>query len=164
FEFTQVHMATQFRIVLYSVDEATGKKAADAAFARIANLDHIMSDYQPASELMQLCKNADGKPEKVSKDLFDVIARSLEISRLTDGAFDITCGPVVKLWRRARRTLKMPDVKELADALKLVGYEKITLDAKNRTVRLRVKDMQLDLGGIAKGYAAHMALEVIRSH
>src|SRR6185436_9579901 len=83
FEFTQNHMGTQFRIVLYAPDEATAKKAADAAFARIAELDAIMSDYKQESELMRLCKKAGGEPVAVSEDLFDVIAKSLEISRLT---------------------------------------------------------------------------------
>jgi FAD:protein FMN transferase len=164
FEFTQVHMGTQFRIVLYAPDEATGKKASDAAFARIADLDDIMSDYKPASELMQLCKKAGGEPAAVSDDLFNVIARSLEISRLTEGAFDITVGPVVRLWRRARRTMTMPDADELAQALKLVDYRQVQMDSKNRTVRLTAKGILLDLGGIGKGWAARAALEVLRRH
>jgi FAD:protein FMN transferase len=164
FEFTQVHMGTQFRIVLYAADEAIAKKAADAAFARIAELDDIMSDYKPASELMQLCKKAGGDPVPVSEDLFNAIARALEISRLTDGAFDITVGPVVRLWRRARRTLNMPDTDELAQALKLVGYKQVQIDAANRTVRLTAKGILLDLGGIGKGFAARAALEVLRRH
>src|SRR5437868_7811856 len=89
YEYQQAHMGTQFRIVLYAPDEATAKKASAAAFARIAELDRIMSDYQPASELMQLCKKA-GEPVPVSDDLFNAIARASEISRLTDGDFDIT--------------------------------------------------------------------------
>jgi thiamine biosynthesis lipoprotein len=164
FEFTQVHMGTQFRIVLYAADEATAKKAADAAFARIAELDGIMSDYKQTSELMQLCKKAGGDPVPVSEDLFAVIARALEISRLTDGAFDITVGPVVRLWRRARRTMMMPDGDELAAARKLVGYQQVQIEAKGRTVRLTAKGVLLDLGGIAKGYAAQAALEVLRRH
>jgi FAD:protein FMN transferase len=164
FEFTQVHMGTQFRIVLYAADETTAKKAADAAFARIAELDNIMSDYKPASELMQLCKKAGGDAVPVSEDLYNAIARALEISRLTDGAFDITVGPVVRLWRRARRTLNLPDADELAAALKLVGYKQVQIDPVHRTVRLLAKGMLLDLGGIGKGFAARAALEVLRRH
>ena len=164
FEFSQIHMATQFRIVLYAKDETIAKKAADAAFARIAQLDRSMSDYQPDSELMQLCKKAGGEPESVGEDLFAIIARSLEISGLCDGAFDITAGPIIRLWRRARRTLKLPDPQEMADARKLVGYAKIHLDETRRTIQLMDKGMLLDLGGIAKGYAAQVALEVLRSH
>src|SRR5262249_39046856 len=155
---------TQFRIVLYAPDEATAKKASDAAFARIAELDGIMSDYKPASELMQLCKKAGGDPVPVSDDLLAVLTRSLEIARLSEGAFDITVGPVVRLWRRARRTMVLPDADELARALKLVGYQQVQIDAKNRTVRLTAKGILLDLGGIAKGYAAQAALEVLRRH
>jgi FAD:protein FMN transferase len=162
FEFTQVHMGTEFRIVLYAPDEPTAKKASDAAFARIAQLDGIMSDYQQASELMQLCKKAGGEPVAVSEDLFNVITRALEISRLTEGGFDITVGPVVRLWRRARRTMMMPDAEELAAALKLVGYRQVQLDPKNRTVRLTAKGILLDLGGIGKGFAAEAALALLR--
>jgi thiamine biosynthesis lipoprotein len=164
FEFKQVHMGTEFRIVLYAPDEPTAKKASDAAFERIAQLDGIMSDYKSTSELMQLCKKAGGDPEPVSDDLLAVLTRALEISRLTDGAFDITVGPVVRLWRRARRTLMMPDADELAAARKLVGYQQVQIDAKKHTVRLTAKGILLDLGGIAKGYAAQAALEVLRRH
>jgi FAD:protein FMN transferase len=162
FEFTQIHMGTLFRIVLYAPDAATAKKASDAAFARIAQLDDIMSDYKTTSELMQLCKKAGGDPVPASDDLFNAIERALEISRLTEGAFDITVGPVVRLWRRARRTMKMPDADELAQALKLVGYKQIIIDGKNHTVRLTAKGILLDLGGIGKGFAARAALEVLR--
>jgi FAD:protein FMN transferase len=164
FEFTSVHMGTTFRIVLYAQDEKTAKTAADAAFKRIAELDGIMSDYKSTSELMRLCDKAGGEAVPVSDDLFKCLTRALEISRLTDGAFDITVGPVVRLWRIARRTMKLPDADDLARARALVGYERVQLDAKNRTVRLTLLGMKLDLGGIAKGWAARAALEVLRQH
>ncbi len=164
FEYSQVHMGTKFRIVLYAADEATAKKASDAAFARIAELDGIMSDYKESSELMELCKKAGGEPVPVSEDLFTVVSRALEISRLTQGAFDITVGPIVRLWRMARQTRQMPDAGPLAAALKLVGYEQVKLDAKNRTIQLTAKGILLDLGGIGKGFAAEAALAVLRRH
>jgi FAD:protein FMN transferase len=164
FEFKQAHMGTEFRIVLYAADETTAKKASDAAFARIAELDGIMSDYKSTSELMLLCKKAGGDPVPVSDDLLAVLTRALEISRLTEGAFDVTVGPIVRLWRRARRTLMMPDAEELAAARKLVGYQQLVIDAQKRTVRLTAQGILLDLGGIAKGYAAAAALEVLRRH
>jgi thiamine biosynthesis lipoprotein len=164
FEFKQVHMGTEFRIVLYAPNETIAKKAADAAFARIAELDGIMSDYKSTSELMQLCKKAGGEAVSVSDDLLKVLTRALEISRLTEGAFDVTVGPVVRLWRRARRTMKLPDADELAAARKLVGWQQVEVDAKAKTVKLATRGMLLDLGGIAKGYAAQAALEVLRRH
>ncbi|HEV3020820.1 MAG TPA: FAD:protein FMN transferase, partial [Pirellulales bacterium] len=164
FTFTERHMGTLFEIVLYAPSEAVAKDAARAAFARIADLDGIMSDYRPASELMQLCKKAGGPPVPVSADLFDILARSQEIARLSGGAFDVTVGPVVRLWRRARRTRRLPDPDELARARARVGYDKIRLDAKQRTVQLTLEGMLLDLGAIAKGYAAEAALEVLRRY
>src|SRR5262249_4059054 len=128
----------------------------------IAELDGIMSDYRPASELMRLCKKAGGAPVRVSEDLFAVLQRAQEISRLSGGAFDVTVGPVVRLWRRARRTRQMPDPKELEGALALVGYLNIRPDAKARTAQLRREGILLDLGAIARGYAADAALAVLR--
>src|SRR5262249_23068310 len=102
FTYTEPHMGTLFKIVLYAPDEPKPSRAAKAAFQRIATLDAIMSDYRPASELMQLCQKAGGDPVQVSEPLFHVLARAQEVSRLSDGAFDVTVGPVVRLWRRAR--------------------------------------------------------------
>jgi thiamine biosynthesis lipoprotein len=161
FEYTEPHMGTRFRIVLYAADEATANRAAKAAFARIAELDGIMSDYRATSELMQLCAKAGGDPIKVSDDLFTVLEKAQEISRLSDGAFDVSVGPVVKLWRIARRTQKLPEKEQLDKALALVGYRNIKLDSKNRTVQLVKTGMLLDLGGIAKGYAADCTLAVL---
>jgi thiamine biosynthesis lipoprotein len=164
FVFTEPHMGTTFRIVLYTVDEATAKKAAKAAFARIAELNAIMSDYQPTSELMKLCAKAGGSPVEVSVDLFEILRKAEEFARLTDGAFDVSIGPVVRLWRRARRSREMPKTEEIRQALAKVDYRNIKLDAQRRTVQLLLMGMMLDLGGIAKGYAADAALAVLRQH
>jgi len=164
YTFTEPHMGTTFRIVLYAPDEATAKKAAKAAFARVAELNAIMSDYQPTSELMMLCEKAGGPPVEVSADLFNVLAKADEFSKLTDGGLDVTIGPVVRLWRKARRTREMPKDDDIKTALALVGYRNIKLQATNRTVQLLIKGMLLDLGSIAKGYAADAALAVLRQH
>jgi FAD:protein FMN transferase len=157
-------MGTKFRIVLFAPDKATADQAAKAGFARVAELNGIMSDYLATSELMQLCKKFEeksGPPVKVSKDLFFVLDKAQEVSRLSDGAFDVTVRPLVVLWRQARRTQRLPDSKELAAAKALVGFEKMELDAKEQTVRLKVPGMQLDLGGIAKGFAADATLKTL---
>jgi thiamine biosynthesis lipoprotein len=164
YSFTEPHMGTRFRLVFYAPDEAAAGRAARAAFARIAQLDRIMSDYRPASELMQLCARAGGEPVRVSDDLFAVLARAQELARRADGAFDVTVGPVVRLWRKARQAKQLPDPDELARARALVGYRHVRLDEKARTVQLAKAGMQLDLGGIAKGYAADAALAVLAGH
>ena len=164
FTLQEPHMGTTFRIVLYAADEATAKKAAKAAFARVAELNRILSDYLPDSELMQLCKQAGGDPVKVSDDLFAVLRKSEEIAKLSDGAFDVSIAPVVRLWRTARKTKQLPNMDALKQALARVDFRKIRLDAERRTVQLLIANMLLDLGGIAKGYTADAVLEVLRRH
>jgi thiamine biosynthesis lipoprotein len=164
FEFSQPHMGTRFQIIVYARNAATASRASDAAFERIARLDDTMSDYNPRSELMSLCQRAGGPPVPVSEDLFQVLARSQALAERTDGAFDITVGPVVRLWRRARRQHEMPAADELAQARELVGHEKLRLDPRARTAQLLKKGMLLDLGGIAKGYAADQALAILKRH
>ena len=163
FEFTQKQMGVPFRIVLYAPGERVANHAADAAFARIKQLNGILSDYEPESELMQLCKTAgQGRPVEVGDDLWFVLVRSQEMSRASAGAFDVTVGPVVKLWRQARRKKLLPPPADLARATALVGYQKIRLDAESHKVELLKAGMQLDLGGIAKGYAADQTLSTLR--
>jgi thiamine biosynthesis lipoprotein len=166
FEFESKHMGTTFRVVLYAPDKASAKKAAGAAFARVAELDDVMSDYKKDSELMRLCRafaKEVGEPVKVSDDLFFVLQKAEALSEKSGGAFDVTVGPVVQLWRLARRTQELPDAKELAAARAKVGYQKVKLDPAKKTVQLLTPGMQLDLGGIAKGYADDEALKLLRA-
>jgi FAD:protein FMN transferase len=157
-------MGTKFRIVLYAPDQVTADRAAKAAFARVAHLNRVMSDYIADSELMTLCKKCEKAPAgpiPVSDELFFVLDKAREVSELSDGAFDVTVGPIVRLWRQARKDRELPDPEVLKAALKLVGYKNVELDPKAKTVSLKVAGMLLDLGGIAKGYAADEGLKVI---
>jgi thiamine biosynthesis lipoprotein len=163
FQFQQPHMGTLFTITLYAPDEASARGATDASFVKIAALERAMSDYDPESELMRLCGKPVGEPATVSEDLFDVLCEAQRVSELSGGAFDVTTGPLARLWRRARREKIPPSPEALAGALAAVGYEKLRLDLQRKTVTLTVPHMQLDLGGIAKGYAADRALAVLRA-
>jgi FAD:protein FMN transferase len=163
FEFTQVEMAVPIKIVLYAADNAIATTAAEAAFARLHQLNAVMSDYNPESELRRLCDTAGGgKAVPVSNDLWRVMACAQQVATRSDGAFDITVSPVVWLWRRARRTRELPSPERLKAALELVGYRNVKLDEKQHAVELLKPDMRLDLGGIAKGYAVAEALSVLR--
>ena len=164
FEFSQPKMGTVFSIILFAADADNARKTALAAFDRIEQLNGIMSDYKPDSELNLLCKNGVGAPVKISDDLFNVLGRAQDIARQSDGAFDVTVGPLVRLWRKSRKERKLPDAEELAKANELVGFEKLQLDANARTAQLKTDGMQLDLGGLAKGYAADQALAVIKAN
>jgi thiamine biosynthesis lipoprotein len=157
-------MGVQARLVLYAPGEAAARTAAGAAFDRLAALEDVMSDYRPTSELMRLCAQPPGTPVPVSDDLFAVLARAQELARLSDGAFDVTVGPIVRLWRAARKSGRLPEEAARREALAHTGWQHVRLDATARTVTLGLPGMQLDLGGIAKGYAIDEALAVLRQH
>lgn len=153
FTFTEYHMGVDARIVVYAPNRDAAERACTAAFNRIAELDAIMSDYRADSELMLLCKKAGGAPVPVSADLFKVLQTATIVSRRSKGAFDVTVGPLVALWRTARKTGLLPNPRDIDTARKLVGWKKVKLNDRSRTVQLTTPGMKLDLGGIAKGYA-----------
>lgn len=150
-EYAEVHMGLPVRIVLYAGSETAARHAAAAAFARIRELDGVMSDYRPESELSRLSATS-GEWVAVSDDLFAVLSRARELAEATGGAFDPTVGPLVGLWREARETGRLPAPDRLADAIARTGWTKLELDASRRAVRLTTPGMRLDLGGIAKGF------------
>lgn len=162
FTFTEYHMGISARIVLYAPDQGSAERAAKAAFVRIADLEAKMSDYRPDSEVMKLCAKP-GVDVPISDDLFAVLERSQLVAKQTDGAFDITIGPLVQLWRQARRDGKLPGAAALRTAKSKVGWKKLTLNRRTKTARLAESGMRLDLGGIAKGYAGDAALLAMRT-
>ena len=161
FEYSQPHMGTLVRIVLYAPAAAAAGDASAAAFGRIAALDQAFSDYRDSSELMEVSRRAGTGPVEVSDDMVRVVRAAQQIARASDGAFDVTVGPLSVLWRQARRQGALPDAGRLAAARALAGYDKLELDEKQKTVRLLNAGMQLDLGGIAKGFAADEAALVL---
>jgi len=160
-EYIELHMGVAVRVVVYAVDDGTARRAARAAYARIAELEEIMSDYRPQSEVRRLTGRT-GADVPVSEPLYAVLARALELARLSDGAFDPTVGPFVELWRAARRTGRLPERAALDSAAARVGWRRVHLGPAARTVRLDVADMRIDLGGIAKGYILDQARAELR--
>ncbi|HVJ68586.1 MAG TPA: FAD:protein FMN transferase [Caulifigura sp.] len=159
-----MRFAAPVRVIVYAPSEAVANKASREVFDRLKQLDRIMSDYDPDSELSKLCATAgSGTPVKISDELFTVIAESQRLAQETDGAFDITVAPVVKLWRTARRKKQLPNEEQRAAAMALVGYRSVRLDPDARTAELTRPGMQLDLGGIAQGYAADEALRILNN-
>jgi thiamine biosynthesis lipoprotein len=164
-EFTQAHMGVPIKIVLYADDEAAANRAAEAAFQRIAALDRVMSDYDPQSELSRLSRSAgSGQAMPLGDDLWRVLCRAQALAEQTGGAFDITVGPVVRLWRRARRMQEMPRRELIEAARAAVGFRHLELDPMRQTATLRRPGMRLDLGGIAMGDAVDQALAVLAQH
>ncbi len=158
YESVESHMGTLVRIKLYTTDPDRAKTAFKAAFSRIADLDRTLSDYRDDSELNTLCRS---RQMQISADLYRVLEASQKLAEETRGAFDITQGPVIRLWRDARRVRKLPDPAALTEASARSGYQHLHLDTTKHTAALDIPNMQLDLGGIAKGYAADEALAVL---
>jgi thiamine biosynthesis lipoprotein len=161
FEFAEPHMGTTFRVVLYAESQASAESAARQALDRVAELDARLSDYRADSELSRLTAEAVGRPVPVSADLLHLLERAQDLARDTDGAFDVTVGPLSHLWRRARRQVALPADSELAAARSVTGYRLLHVDTARGTVVVDRPGMRLDPGGIAKGFAADAALAVL---
>lgn len=157
-------MGTMFRIALYAADQQLASQASEAAFRRIAALEDITSDYMADSEIKQLCAHPPGQPVPVSRDLFRVLSEANKISRLSDGVFDVTAGHYTWHWRFARKRGRLPSAEALAAAREVTGWHYLHLEEEAQTVTIEKKGMRLDLGGIAKGYAADQALRVLQEH
>lgn len=161
YEFRQLHMGVEARVVLYAPSQEAAERAGRAAFARFAELDSALSDWRRDSELNRLCDAADGTPKPASPDLVRVLAHARRVSALTGGAFDATVAPAVALWREAVRTRELPSPARLQAALARVGFRRCSVDRAAGTVALE-PGTRLDLGGIAKGYACDEALAAMR--
>lgn len=165
FEFQQVQMGLPFRLVVWTQNPALATHSATLAFQRIAEINAIMSDYEDDSELSRLSRSSgDGGWHPVSDELWKVLRRADEVSRATQGGFDVTVGPLVQVWRRARRQRELPAQARIDAAKAVVGWQNMEFDPKSQSVRLRVAGMRLDLGAIAKGYALDEVGRVLRRH
>ena len=169
---SEVHMGVEFQVILYAAERDRAEQALTKAMARIAALDKALSDYDLESELSKLsdtsATSAATAPRefpavKVSDDLWSVLSAGQEISRQSEGAFDVTVGPLTKLWRRARRWKELPDEEQLTTARASVGWQNLKLEPQAKTAQLLKPNMRLDLGGIAKGYAADEAVKTVMS-
>jgi thiamine biosynthesis lipoprotein len=159
FEAVEPHMGTLVHIVIYAPDQTVARRAFQAAFARVAELDEILSDYKAESELSRLCATGSAT---VSVDLFRVLEASQRLAAESEGAFDITAAPMIRLWREARKTGILPDAPAIEAARARSGWRKLTLDARTRWATLSQAGMQLDVGGIAKGYVADETVQVLK--
>lgn len=167
YQFQSRHMGTQISIILYAENEPIAKIASDAAFTRIEELNQILSDYVEDSELNQLSRlSGSGEWMQISDSFFELLKESITISEKTNGLFDVTIGPMTHNWRYIRMLPdpQLPDADEIESLKSRIGYHHIELEDETGRARLMAADMQLDLGGIAKGYAAKEALKILNQH
>ena len=158
----RVVMGTSARVVVMARGEKTAQRCIEAAFEVQDRIESLMSDYREDSELSKVNREAAQGPVAVSEMTFEVLQQSIHFAKLSEGAFDVTVGPLVDLWRKAGRTNQLPTEEALAEARRKVGSDKLILDEKNRTVRFAAEGMRIDLGGIGKGYAVDKAVEALQ--
>ncbi len=163
--FERAEMGVPFRVTIDEpgADVERVREAAEAALDRVRALNGIFSDYEEDSEAMRICQEAGkGRAIEVSVEMADLLGFAMDVAEETEGAFDVTVGPVVLLWRRARRQRVLPEGWRIDRAMESVGWKGVQLDRDRRLVELKRKGMRLDFGGVAKGYAAREALKVLR--
>jgi thiamine biosynthesis lipoprotein len=155
-------MWTKFEIVAFGPNRMRLAEAAEAAFEEVDRLDRQTSNYSETSELTHINRNAARADVIVERELFDLLKLSLDYSQATGGTFDITVGPLMKAWGFFKGRGRLPEPKELSTVMARVGYQHVRLDERARTIRFDGDGVELDLGGVAKGYAVDKAEEILR--
>ena len=157
-------MGCTYSVALYNTDRQRLELAVEAVFEEVHRLDQQLSNYKETSEWSQVNRLAAQRPVTVNAEMFDLIAHCQEYSRLSDGAFDITVGPLMRVWGFYKGTGKLPSRAEVGQALASVGYQKIALDPHLHTVSFSAHGVEIDPGGIGKGYAIDRMTAILRKH
>lgn len=157
-------MGTIYKIEVYDTDKSKAEKAISQAFKEIRDCDKILSDYRRDSELTKILEEASSHPVKVSDYFFEITEKSLYFSKLTNGLFDITIQPLIKLWGFKDKEFKKPTDKQIKKVKEFVGYQNIILDSDNKTIFLKDPRVKMDFGAIGKGFAVDKALKVLKKN
>lgn len=150
-------MGSDFEITIVEKNESRANYLLDLAIKEISRIEKLISSWDKSSQTSKINLNAGIKPIKVDKELFDLISRSLKVSQLSQGAFDISYASLDKVWYFNKKMLKIPSEEEIKKSVSNVGFGNIILNQKNQTVFLKKKGMKIGFGAIGKGYAADMA-------
>jgi thiamine biosynthesis lipoprotein len=163
-EQSAVAMGSTYSIAVYGEDQTVLETAVDQAFDEARRLDDLLSNYKPDSEWSVVNRSAADHPVKISPELFDLLSACVNYSRDSEGAFDISVGPLMKVWGFYKGSGHLPKHEEIAAAEKKVGWRNIELDPVNHTVHFRQKGIEIDPGGIGKGYAVDRMVDVLRKN
>jgi FAD:protein FMN transferase len=164
YEARRLSMACVYDIAVYGDAPSDVPAVLEKALDEVDRIDRLMSHYKPQSPLSQLNRAAASSAVVVESELFDFIARSLDYSVESDGAFDITVGPLMRAWGFFKGDGRVPTDVELSGAQRRVGYRHVVIDRSARTIRFDIPGVELDLGGIAKGYAVDRVVALLQRH
>jgi thiamine biosynthesis lipoprotein len=156
-------MGTTFTVVAYDEDRRKLESSVDQAFEEVRRLDALLSNYRKDSEWSRVNRDAADKPVPVSGELFRLLAACVEYGRKSEGAFDITVGPLIKLWGFYKGSGRLPHRAEIRSVLARTGYKNVLLDPDSQTVRFRKQGVEIDPGGIGKGYAVDSMVDVLKT-
>ncbi len=157
-------MGTTYTIAAYGENAINLEAILDMAFEEVHRVDELLSNYKPSSELSQINRLAATEPQRVTPEMFSLLERCLEYSRQSEGTFDITVGPLMRVWGFYKGKGKLPTKREIREALDKMGAENIVLDPDRRTVAFRKAGTELDAGGVGKGYAVDRLAEKMRAY
>jgi thiamine biosynthesis lipoprotein len=157
-------MGSTFTVVAYGTNRDLLQSAVESALEEARRLDQLLSNYRPESEWSRVNREAGDHPVHVSSELFQLLSACVNYSRESEGAFDITVGPLMKIWGFYKGSGHLPHRAEIMGALSDVGYRGLILDAKDQTVRFARKGMEIDPGGIGKGYAVDKMVDVLKQN
>jgi len=156
-------MGATFSVVVHGSDRASMNQAIDAAFEEVHRLDALLSNYQPASEWSRINREAAARPVAVSPELFRILCDCIEYSRASEGTFDVTVGPLMRAWGFSGGARHVPSSKQIREALEVVGYQHVQLNTPEQTVRFDRSGVEIDPGGVGKGYAVDRMVELLRA-
>jgi thiamine biosynthesis lipoprotein len=163
YTYSMQKMGSPFNLVIYADTKQIADSAAQESFKLVDSINIVCSDYDSSAELYKLQFAAVGKPIKVSSMLMELLCTSSQAYKDADGSFDITVGPLSRLWRNARKSQIFPTATAINEARKSIGFNKVQLDSNAQKITFLQPNMQLDMGAIAKGYAADKVLALLKS-
>jgi thiamine biosynthesis lipoprotein len=155
-------LGSPFEISLVAKDTLEANRHIDEAIMEVKRIENLISDWIPTTLISEINKNAGVKPVKVTDELFELIERAIKISKLTDGAFDISYASMDKIWKFDGSMTVMPSPEAIKNSVAKVGYKNIILDKEKHTVFLKLEGMKLGLGGIGQGYIADKIKELLK--
>jgi thiamine biosynthesis lipoprotein len=158
-----VLLTSPFEMTVVAKDTVEANQYIDLAIAEVKRVENLVSDWKPETQISHVNQNAGIQPVKVDDEVFQLVKRSIKISKLTDGAFDISYASMDKIWKFDGSMKEMPTPEAIKKSVEKVGYQKIILDEKDKTIFLRDKGMKLGLGGIAQSFIADNIRDLLKS-
>ncbi|RZK17085.1 MAG: FAD:protein FMN transferase, partial [Pedobacter sp.] len=151
---TTLLMGSKFEITIVAKDAETANRNIDSVIAEITRIEYLISDWKPETQISAVNRNAGIKPVKVDQEVFDLTKRALQLSKLTNGAFDISFAAMDRIWKFDGSMTEMPTAEAIKKSVEKVGYQNIILDSLNSTIFLKLPGMKIGFGALGEGYAA----------